>query len=283
MNKNIVLTLSFVFSFIWSVSQAQTEVLYKQVDTTRLYVEVINPSGFTPDKQYPAMVFFFGGGWKSGNRYHLENQAKYLAKRGMVCFLADYRTENKNGTTPFEALKDAKSAMRFVRKNARRFSIDPNRIVAGGGSAGGHLAAATAVIDKDKYNEDSEDLSVSCVPNALVLYNPVIDSGPGAYGYVRVKEQYKDFSPLHNIKEGAPPTIFLLGTNDNLVPVVTAEYFKMAMEKMGNTCELILYEGQGHGFFNYTNFEYYKKTLEASDVFLQSLGYLDSEPTVVIE
>ncbi|MEQ8416047.1 MAG: alpha/beta hydrolase [Imperialibacter sp.] len=283
MNKNFVFTLTFVFSFIWSVSQAQTEVLYKQVDTTRLYVEVINPPGFTPTKVYPAMVFFFGGGWKSGNRYHLENQAKYLAKGGMVCFLADYRTESKNGTTPFEALKDAKSAMRFVRENARQFSVDPNKIAAGGGSAGGHLAAAAALTDTDKFNEGSDDLSVSCVPNALVLYNPVIDSGPGAYGYVRVKEQYKDFSPLHNIKEGAPPTIFLLGTNDNLVPVVTAEYFKMAMEKMGNTCELILYEGQGHGFFNYTNFEYYKKTLEASDVFLQSLGYLNTEPTVVIE
>ncbi len=281
MYRYIVFGFSFALLLSGSICQAQTVLLYKQVDTTRLYLEVHNPPGFNPARMYPAMVFFFGGGWKSGNRYHLENQAKYLAKRGIVCFLADYRTENKNGATPFEALKDAKSAMRFVRKNAVDFGIDPDKIVAGGGSAGGHLAAATALIDA--YNEDSDDLSISCIPNALVLYNPVIDSGPGAYGYERVKEHYKNFSPLHNIKEGAPPTLFLLGTNDNLVPVVTAEYFKMAMEKVGNSCELILYEGQGHGFFNYKNFEHYKKTLEATDSFLQSLGYLKKLPTVVIE
>ena len=227
------------------------------------------------------MIFFFGGGWTGGNKYQFVNQAKYFAKRGIVCFLADYRTKSINNTSPFESLKDAKSAIRFIRKNASEFGIDPSKIIASGGSAGGHLAAATALIEN--YNEDSDDLSISCIPNALVLFNPVIDNGPGGYGYERIGEKYKDFSPLHNINKNTPPTIFFLGTNDALIPVETAKYYQKVMEKVGSRCELVLYEGVGHGFFNYKNFEYYKKTVFESDKFLQSLGYLKTEPIIMIE
>ena len=209
------------------------------------------------------------------------NQARYFSKRGIVCFLADYRTESKNQTSPFESLKDAKSAIRFIRENASKFVIDPKRIIASGGSAGGHLAAATALINN--YNDNTDDLSVSCIPNALVLFNPVIDNGPGGYGFERIGDEYKDFSPVHNIKKGAPPTIFFLGTNDNLIPVETAEYYKKVMEKIESICELKLYKGEGHGFFNYSNIENYKKTVFEADNFLQSLGYLKEEPKIKIE
>jgi acetyl esterase/lipase len=178
-------------------------------------------------------------------------------------------------------LKDAKSAIRYLRVNAAKFNINPNRIIASGGSAGAHLAAATALIDG--YNEAADDLAISPVPNVLVLFNPVIDNGPGGYGFERIGNEYKNFSPLHNIKAGAPPTLFLLGSQDNLIPVVTAQYYQMAMEKVGSRCDLLLYEDQPHGFFNYPNFEYYKKTVEAADDFLQSLGYLGKEPEVKIE
>ena len=227
------------------------------------------------------MVFFFGGGWKGGDRSHFFYHAKYFSKRGMVCILADYRTENNNKTSPFESVKDAKSVIRYVKKNAAKFNVDPNKIIASGGSAGGHLAATTALITK--YNEDSDDLNISSIPDALVLFNPVIDNGPGGYGYERIGDAYKDFSPLHNIMDGAPPTIIFLGTNDELIPVETAMYYKKVMEKIGSKCELRLYEGEGHGFFNYSNFEYYKKTVSETDLFLQTLGYLETEPIVIIE
>jgi len=108
----------------------------------------------------------------------------------------------------------------------------------------------------------------------LVLFNPVVDNGPGGYGYERVGDEYKNFSPLHNIKEGAPPTIFMLGTKDRLIPVVTAEYYKMVMEKVGSRCDLKLYEGEGHGFFNYGNREMYNKSVADADEFLVSIGYI---------
>jgi acetyl esterase len=94
-----------------------------------------------------------------------------------------------------------------------------------------------------------------------VLFNPVIDNGPGGYGYERISDSYKSFSPLHNINKGAPPTIFFLGTKDKLIPVETARYYKTVMEKVGSRCELFLYEDQGHGFFNHSHIEFYNKTV----------------------
>lgn len=260
---------------------AQEEILYKEIDSTQLTLKVYYPDSFDIAKKYPAMVFIFGGAWKSTLRNHLLSQAKYFAKRGLVCFLIDYRTASKHKTTPFESLKDAKSSIRFIRANATKFNIDPDKVIASGASAGGHLAAATALIDG--YNEETDDLTVSCIPNALVLFNPVIDNGPGGYGNERIGMAYKDFSPLHNIKKDAPPTIIFLGTKDKHIPVETAQYFKVAMENIGNRCDLMLYEGQEHGFFNHEHFEFYKKTVSQTDEFLQSIGYLKNQPFVIID
>lgn len=115
------------------------------------------------------MVFFFGGGWINGNIKQFRPQAEYFSHRGMFCILVDYRVKKRQQSTPFESLKDAKSAIRFIRKHAEEFQVDTSKITASGGSAGGHLAAATALI-KD-YNEASDDLTLSCVPNALVLFD----------------------------------------------------------------------------------------------------------------
>lgn len=281
MSKKRCFHFLLIFTFMTLSCSAQEKLRYKQIDTTKLVMEVHHPPNMDATKKYPAMVFFFGGGWKGGTIKHFEHHATYFSKRGLVCFLVDYRVETNHGTTPFESLKDAKSAMRYVRANATKFQIDPDKIIASGGSAGGHLAAATALIEG--YNETTDDLTVSCIPNALALYNPVIDNGPGGYGYERVGDAYKDFSPLHNIKKDAPPTVIFLGTEDNLVPVETAEYYKTVMDKVGSRCELHLYEGEPHGFFNYAKLENFKKTVSTTDEFLQSLGYLSKDPAVVIE
>ena len=263
------------------LGSAQEEFLYKTIDTTELYMEVFMPKDLKTDKKYPGMVFFFGGGWKNGSTDQFKPHAEYFSKRGLICFLVDYRVEKRQQTTPFESLKDAKSAIRFIRGHAGEFQLDPTKLIASGGSAGGHLATASALI-KD-YNDPDDDLSISAVPNALVLFNPVFDNGPGGYGYERIGDEYKKFSPLHNINKGAPPTIILLGTNDHLVPVETAEYYQKVMEKVGSRCELKLYENQRHGFFNYKNFKNYKETVLEADRFLVFLGFLGEVPKVKIE
>ena len=167
------------------------------------------------------------------------------------------------------------SAIRFIKKNAVQFQIDTQKIIASGGSAGGHLAAATALCES--FNESSDNLYVSSKPAALVLFNPVIDNGPGGYGYDRVGEAYKEFSPLHNISEGAPPTLLFLGSEDTLIPVETLQYYKKVMEKVGSRCDLFLYEGQEHGFFNYGKEPYYSQTVEETFRFLKSLNLIPSD------
>ncbi len=274
----IVLLISICF---YLGGQSQEQVIYKQVDSVKLFMEVYRPGISNIATKHPAMVFFFGGGWIGGSVKQFEPHARFFSQRGMVCFLVDYRVEGRQQTTPFESLKDAKSAIRYIREHSDVFNVDTSLIVAAGGSAGGHLAAATALTDD--FNENSDNMSVSCNPNVLVLYNPVIDNGPGGYGFERIGDAYKSFSPLHNIRKGAPPTILFLGTKDNLIPVETAKYYQTVMNKVGSRCEFRLYEGEGHGFFNYKNFDCYKKTLLESDEFLQSLGYLKKEPTIKIE
>ena len=170
------------------------------------------PLDFSKSKKYPAIAFFFGGGWVNGSIGQFEPQAKYFAQRGMVSILVDYRVRNRNGTTPFDAVRDAKSAIRFIRANARKFHIKKHEIVASGGSAGGHLAAAAGNING--LEEPSENQKISSKPNALVLFNPVFDNlTPGSYGYDRIGDRYREISPMHNITKGAPPTVVFLGKN----------------------------------------------------------------------
>lgn len=275
----LIVSLIFSLTTLSVSAQEVDSVIYKQIDTTSLQMDIYYPEQMDKSRSYPAMVFFFGGGWNGGSVQQFEPHARYFASRGIVCFLADYRVKSRQRTAPFESLMDAKSAIRYIRAHAAQFHIDPDQIIASGGSAGGHLAAATALVRP--YNEATDDLSVSCVPNALVLFNPVIDNGPGGYGYERIGEHFFAFSPLHNIRKGAPPTIFFLGTTDNLIPVETAEYYQTVMEKVGSTCELHLYEGAGHGFFNKNRKgDHYYQTVLAADKFLASLGYLEGQPTI---
>lgn len=242
-----------------------------------LKLHIYNPSGPSVPSRRPAIIFFFGGGWIGGTPSQFSMQAEHLASRGMVAICAEYRTKSSHNTSPFECVMDAKSAIRWIRKHADELDIDPDRIAAGGGSAGGHLAVAAATL---KGFDEDQCRSTSCRPDALVLFNPVFDNGPGGYGYERVKERYKQFSPIHNIRKGLPPTLVMLGTDDQLIPVATAKKFKSLAEKVKSRCDLKLYEGQAHGFFNYArNRDMYYRTVQDMDLFLESLGYLTDRKT----
>jgi len=178
---------------------------------------------------------------------------------------------------------DAKSAIRFLRQHSKELNIDKDKIVASGGSAGGHLAAAAATVRG--LDDPNDNLKFSAKPNALVLYNPVFDNGPTGYGYERIGERYPEISPLHNLTGKMPPTIVFLGTEDDLIPVETAKLFKQKLETAGNRCDLFLYENQKHGFFNYREDgkdvnKYFTETLLQSELFLESIGYLQAKPTL---
>ena len=250
----------------------KTSEVYKHIDGTELSMNFYQPQ-ISDGIKLPAIVFFFGGGWVSGTPDHFKLQAEYFASRGMVAVCPDYRTKSRHGTTPFESVKDARSAMRFLKKNGHIFGIDTSRIVASGGSAGGHLAACTALIDD--VNEPTDDLSCSPVPYALVLFNPVVDTGKRGYGFEKVKGREFEISPVHHIYEGVPSTLIMHGKADKTVPYENVVRFSHAMKQQGNRCVLKGYKNQEHGFFNYSrNPEHFEKTLRETESFLKKLNLL---------
>jgi acetyl esterase/lipase len=259
--------------------------VYKTIGDVKLSLHIFEPAT-GPKANRPAIVFFFGGGWTNGSPAQFETQCRYLAARGMVAITADYRVGSRHQVKPTACVADAKSALRWVRANAKRLGIDPNRIAAGGGSAGGHLAAAIATLPD--FDEPTEDRKVSSVPNALALFNPALVLAPmeglslDGFG-TRVPEERmgtapEKLSPAHHVKRGTPPTIIFHGKADTTVPYTTVEAFTRVMLAAGNRCELVGYEGQAHGFFNQgRKGGRYDETVAAMDKFLVSLGWLAAQ------
>ena len=260
---------------------------YKTIGEVKLAVEVYSPKGHAAGDKRPAIVFFFGGGWQSGSVKQFEKQCEYFATRGMVAMAADYRVKSRHDVSPDKCVMDAKSAIRWVRANAGKLGVDPDRIVAAGGSAGGHIAACTGIVPG--YDEETEDQKVSSVPSALVLFNPALNTTPqgwdeqrGAGLVARFGTHAKALSPQHHVKKGQPPTLVIHGKADTTVPFAQAEAFAAAMKEAGNRCDLAAYDGQAHGFFNYGRGDnaMFIATTAAADRFLASLGYLKGEPTI---
>ena len=251
---------------------------YRKIGDTELKVWVFDqaPKQTAPR---PAIVFFFGGGWTGGSPTQFEPQSRHLAERGMIAIVADYRVKTRQDAKPADCVSDAKACVRWVRANAARLGIDPDRIAVGGGSAGGHLAASVATLPG--LDDAKDDKSVSCLPNALVLYNPgtVMAPFPGldlkGFGAGLDKSKFgcepTEISPIHHVTKGLPPTIIFHGKADTTVPYSTVEKFTEVMKAAGNRCELVGFEGQPHGFFNKAK---YPETLEATEAPLVSLGYL---------
>lgn len=266
--------------------------IYKRVGDVSLNAYIFEPKGHVASDQRPAIVFFFGGGWRGGTPGQFLPHCQHLAERGMVAISVDYRVKNRQNAWPQDCVEDAKSAIRWVRKNANRLGVAPNRIAAGGGSAGGHLAAATALIKG--FERQSEDASISSAPNAMVLFNPAV-ALTQVDGLKLVPEEKledikartqgrpEEIAPINHVRKGMPPSIIFHGTADPTVLFASVEEFAKRMTAAENRCELKPYKDQVHGFFNAGRGKgearakanrNYHKTLVQMDAFLESLGYL---------
>lgn len=275
------------------IIEGAEEITYKTVDGIKLSLWIFKPENHKLTDNAPAIVFFFGGGWNGGSPSQFVHHCEYLAARGMVAIVADYRVKSRHGVTAKFCVTDAKSAIRWVRENASEFGIDGNRIAAGGGSAGGHLAAACATLPK--FDEENEDKSISSKPNALVLFNPALLIAP----IDNMKKEFEEkiaglekrlgtkpenLSPYNNMNDKLPPTIIFHGTRDKTVPFISVELFTKRMHELGNKCTLVAYQGEGHGFFNYgkKSNAAFVDSVHKMDEFLVSLGYLTAPPETTV-
>lgn len=254
--------------------QPDTLVSYKEVDGKTLTLHVFLPE--RTDTKRPVAVFFHGGGWTGGNPSQFYPQSAYLRDRGMVCISAEYRLAGQNGWTPFDCIRDAFDVLRFVRENAATWGGDPDRIAAGGGSAGAHLAASTATLTAEDLAGDLEALR-KARPNLLILFNPVYDNGDqGGWGHQTLGERWREASPAHNLHERVPPTLVMVGDNDHLIPVETVRRFASTLDRLKVPNHLILYPGAAHGFFNpdKNDGRFFHQTLSETDRFLVEQGWL---------
>lgn len=257
-----------------------TEVLYKTTPQGELKLHVYAPAGeLQTAVQRPCVVFFFGGGWKSGSYLQFVPQAEYLASRGIVAACADYRIASIHKTLPDKAVEDAKSAIRWVRGHATELGIDPGKIIAAGGSAGGHLAACTALATA--YDAETDDKSISAKPNAMVLFNPAMNIATlfkeRATGSSPISlEMAEAITPNNFVNKDTPPAILFFGTADKL-KVGGDEYVSKA-KVLGLRAEMWSAADMPHGFFNKE--PWIQVTAKQMDLFLTSLGYLGGEPTL---
>jgi acetyl esterase/lipase len=226
-------------------------VAYKTVKTEKgsfpLQLHIFKPPGEDSGGKRPCVVLFHGGGWVSGEPAKCYSQCKRWASRGLVSIAVEYRVRDKHGGTPLDSVRDAKSAIRWIRSHAGEFGIDPGKIAAWGASAGGHLVAATALLEK--LDEEGDDTSVSCRPDAMMMVSPVLDNSPGGYGHYHkiLKQHWRDFSPLHNIAAGAPPAIVFVGdSEEKYITVKAAERFQSQVKALGSRCELFVMKGATH-------------------------------------
>jgi acetyl esterase/lipase len=255
-------------------------MVYKTVDGKSLHAYVSEPKA--DGKSHPAIVFFHGGGWTGGSVGQFNHQSTELAARGMVAIGIEYRLIAKapSHESPQICVEDAKSAMRWVRSHAKELHVDPTRIVASGGSAGGYLAAAVALVPG--WDDPADDMSISPKPEALVLFFPVLAANPGN-GSARFGSEadLQKYSPETYISANMPPMIIEAGDADKLVKPEALRIFKDLCDKAGGHCQLDFYAGQPHGFANKE--PYNSLTLNVAIKFLKSLGYLPaSTPDVPV-
>jgi acetyl esterase/lipase len=190
----------------------------------------------------------------------------------MVAYCADYRVRSRHETSPFEAVADAKAAVRWIWRNAGRQGVDPKKIVSAGGSAGGHLAACSGLVAGHDEVKDGEP---AFIPAAMVLFNPVIDTSKKGYGYAKLKERYLELSPVEHVHDKTAPTLVLVGSADTTTPVTGHKLFEARMKEKKRSCRLIIFQGQKHGFFNARgDNENYWGTLAGMEQFLGDLNYI---------
>jgi len=247
---------------------------YKSVDGLDLKLHVFTPE---PDDGEPkaAVVFFFGGGWQQGSISQFVPHSQHLASRGVISVVADYRVWNRHHSNVMAAVADAKSAIRWLRAHAQELGIDPNRIAAGGGSAGGHLAAATAVVPY--FDEPAEDHRISSSPSLLLLFNPAVDTSQiGLRRADQFQGQGERLSPQHQLVDSSVPTFIVHGKADTTVPFSHAVAYCEKLKQLNGNCQLHGYDDATHGFFNKgrSDDRWYTPTVMEMDRFLLRFGYI---------
>lgn len=249
--------------------KAPSEIrIYKKVGNVELEAHIFYPEDFKPGDSRSGYLFFHGGGWAIGiPEWGYKNCERYSAK-GMVAISFEYRLIDIHKSNIKDCIRDAKSAILWTRKEAESLGIDPNNLVAAGFSAGGHLAACTAILN-DFEEQDASGLSSK--PNAIVVHSASYDTTKSEWFSRKSDGKPESISTYHNVDKNLVPSIFFHGTDDHLAPIAEFTEFRDKMDALGNDYEYKIFENVGH-FFN--NRAASQEVREMTDAFLAKLGYI---------
>jgi acetyl esterase/lipase len=230
--------------------ESHTIKTYKRVNGFELEMHLFLPDTTIFKGNRPTLVYFHGGSWSEGkpDRFWLYQTAQEYAKKGWIATAVEYRIKGKQGTFPFESVKDAKSAIRWLRENAEKYKVDTNNIVVTGSSAGGHLAIATTLVDN--WNEKTDNLNISSVPNVILVnsavYDLTVNNAKWITEYNENKKLVKEISPNHLIKKVKTKMLLIHGEKDRNCSYESATNFYDEMKLLGNDIELHTIKGASH-------------------------------------
>ena len=157
------------------------------------------------DGPAPALLLLHGGAWKFGTPAQMFPQCEFFARRGLHCFALQYRISGNALPDVRGAIEDTRDAFDYLRTHARDLRLDPTRVYVGGGSSGGHLAAALGAGMLDER---------AARPAGLVLYNPMIDLAPAMPDHHLVSDYWEEVSPRQHLDADTPPALIMLGDRD---------------------------------------------------------------------
>ncbi len=233
----------------------QKDIEYGKAGDRSLQLDLYSPEKM--DKPAPGIIFIHGGGWKSGHRRDMKFYTVDFAKRGYVCATVSYRLA---GEALFPAaVQDVKCAVRWMRANAVKYNIDPERIAVSGNSAGGYFSLMTGYSsDVPELEGDSGNAGVSSRPQAVInFYGPVDMTTDFAKKqslvvdflgktYDEYPKLHEFASPISHLTKDDPPTLILHGTLDSTVPIKQADMLADKLKSLGIDCFYDKYEGWPH-------------------------------------
>lgn len=253
--------------------------VFRKAGEIELRLHVVKPKGWAKTDARPCLVSFFGGGWNSGNPESSLRWAKWAAGHAMLGIAPDYRTRDRLKGTPEDCVSDGRAALAWIVEHAAELGIDPKKIVVLGASAGGHVAAWTAI---PSPGPGKDDPAPKLLPAAMILINPVTDTKAGGYGgpkrFDKSEARALACSVTDQMPAKMPPSIVFHAMADTVVPYANSVAFRDKLVASGNRCELVTFEGLGHSYYSSKFGEAgkaaYMRTDEEMDKFLKSLGFI---------
>ena len=237
--------------------KVETDVAYLpagRAEKADLYL----PDDLAVGAQAPVLLWIHGGGFTGGDKAQKRelNIGNNLAAHGYVVLSINYLLQQKGGALAWpQNLQDCKTAVRWLRANAARLHLDPDRIAVAGGSAGGHLASMVALTKpEDGFDPKEPYGEFSCAVQCGMDFYGCVDltTWHNSAMFGKTKEQdpelYRKASAQTYARKDSPPMLILHGTADKTVDIKQSETLEAALKKAGADVEFVRVPGAPHTF-----------------------------------